>query len=252
MPVEHSGLLQDFLKAIHSYKAFTAEYTELSVKLEQGETELNEEIVQKETELQEKVKTQASDIIWNLYTRLKRAKMIIEDENFKLEDENEFFVLEEEEDTEETRLKISQFAEDHKNENRQQRRRHFGGNKDLKSITRAAISVTHSLKDTNFKDTIPELQILLICPTAVFFKIHEDFSKMEESKKYHRHLFKPLEEGIGVIFAKVFSKNMIWNHNFNKVINDTNQYLLKSKGDDVNIFSNIQENHRFNVMVYVV
>ena len=68
---------------------------------------------------------------------------------------------------------------------------------------------------------------------------------MNSKKAYEKNLFKTLEQNISLIikenFYEEFLKDIIWNKRYNKVINDSNQYLIDNKDEEFNIFSMFQE-----------
>lgn len=52
-------------------------------KLENGDLDINESIIMQENEKLVKVKEKGAHIIWTLYTGLRRARMVLKDEEFK-------------------------------------------------------------------------------------------------------------------------------------------------------------------------
>ena len=78
--------------------------------------------------------------------------------------------------------------------------------------------------------------------------MHENYLTMKNSGSFDRRLFKSLEDKIDSIFTSNFyddlMKETLWNPKYNKIINDSNQYMLE-KEDEVNIFSKILEDKKF-------
>lgn len=68
---------------------------------------------------------------------------------------------------------------------------------------------------------------------------------MKQNKDFSKVLFKELEDNTNAILKEVFYKDFIceilWSQKFNKVINDSNQYLIST--DESNIFKAICRKH---------
>mmetsp|Transcript_4625 Transcript_4625/g.3887 ORF Transcript_4625/g.3887 Transcript_4625/m.3887 type:complete len:224 (+) Transcript_4625:230-901(+) len=197
----------------------------------------------------QKAEDQANDILGNIYTALKRAKLsitnnILEGDELdntpevtsKPDEENKGFIEQEEKVSED----IAEFTKTVPENDKNSRRKHFATNKNLENIKIEDISVNHSYKVDDFKDMPVIHQVLILCSSRTFLSILSKLNKMKEDKSFDKYLFKSMEENINLIykmnFEADFMKCITWNQNFNQIINDSNQYLLEVNKTDSNIF----------------
>jgi len=190
---EEGALLQEHIEAIHNYKSKYVELAQFSKKMKDGSQELNEDIVSQEKQILSQLEKLASDIIWNIYAKLKRAKSIIKD-GFS---HDEFFDSQEPEEDKKS-------DEDYGVNKNLPRRVHYAPKKDVDSIDVQAIEIEHDKKFTDYRSLAMTLQVLILCPAKVFLKLHEKFLKMKSSKVFDKYLFTPLEENINLISKENF------------------------------------------------
>lgn len=208
MDEKYGPLLKDTIKAIHQYKQTCMDVAEVS-KLICHDSNLGDQDL---NILKEKVEFQASEILGEIFTGLKKAKFLMsKDKN--LEDDDDYFNNKsQKQNEEETKIlsepeakiaeDISEFAKN--NNGRGKRRKHFATNKNLDVIKIEDISVNHNYKIQNFKDMPIEHQILLLCPTKIFLFIHENYLKMKKKGIYDKYLFRSLEDNVNVIYRGNF------------------------------------------------
>jgi hypothetical protein len=133
---------------------------ELSQKLDD---EGNHTIIQTLAEVIINTEKQANDIVGDLFTRLKRAKLSLSDSNF----------IEGEEPSEETKLELSAKAEmiqniieltknEDNNGDSSRRRKHFATNQNLDVVNYSDIAATHDLKVNEYKDLTVTQQVLIL------------------------------------------------------------------------------------------
>jgi len=187
---------------------------------------------------------EASNLLWQLYNSLKRAK-------FAVVNEGKQFAMHGSEHNE-----AEGDIEEEKNENNlnntatlsvpanKMHRRHYGRKRDLDKIDVSAIEVNHQFKVEMFRKVPRECQVLILCPAKMFILIHEKYVRMKNNQLYEKQLFKPLEDNINKIlkenFYNEFLRDVTWNPAYNKVINEANQYII-NKEKDFNIFKQLAE-----------
>lgn len=176
---QHGSLLQENINAIHLYKSYNMELQNLTRAIQNGTEEVNEATTMKENELLAKVESQATEIIWELFNGLKRAKWVIKDQNFVEDEKPKDDDKAEEEVKEPEKENGSLDAGLNTMPVRQMRRKQYGMKKDLNYIDKEAIVVDHSLKMTEYKTIAQPLQILILWPIRIFLQIHEKFVRMK-------------------------------------------------------------------------
>lgn len=155
----HGSLLLEKIKEIHNYKTLCAKVRELSQSLEDGDHSVVEHL----NEALNNTEKQANDIIGDLFTRMKRAKLSLTDTNFN----------EDEELSEKEKLDLSDKAElvqdiialtknDEKVGDSNRRRKHFATKHNLDAINYSDIAANHNLKVNEYKKLNLNLQALIL------------------------------------------------------------------------------------------
>lgn len=202
MDEKYGTLLKETIKSVHSYKQSWVEIIEILELTNKGAfiTEEDQEA------LKSKVEEQATDILGEIFTLLKKAKLSISSEE-KSDDEEPFLEEESKDETNQGEISedIAKLAEsENSTEATSRRRKHFATNKNLDNIKIEDISVNHNYKISDFKSVPLNHQILLLCPSRSFLVMNEKWAKMKENKIYDKYLFKALEDNVNLIYRANF------------------------------------------------
>ena len=172
----------------------------------------------------------ASELIWDLYKLLCIAKSktevnLYKDNNYL--NNNNYNSSFSWESNEEEKMKSSSFSSP--------RRKTKYLSKE--EIDPEFVNFKHEFNIKDYKRIPNQLQILLLWPGSTFAEIYKSYIEMKESIKYNKMLFKELEDNTNLVlkenFYKEFTKEILWSQKFNKVINDSNQYLLNQKENNI-------------------
>ena len=249
---QQGELLEEYIQMIHEYKMWYSKYAEFNKQIRDSEIEIDDSSTFSENKYLQDLSKQADLIIWKLFNSLKRAKFAVMNEGGEyVQHADRIIVCEEGEDDSQEEDKNDNNREENKAESRSKApanklyRKHYGRRIGLDSIDVSAVDFEFKFKVNMFREVPREWQVLILWPPKIFALIHEKYVKMNSKKAYEKNLFKTLEQNISLIikenFYEEFLKDIIWNKRYNKVINDSNQYLIDNKDEEFNIFSMFQE-----------
>ena len=262
---ELGGMLQEVIKNIHNYKQSCMKAMDLNKRLHDGDHSIIEEL----NSTQDEIETVANEILGDIFSKLKRAKMSLNPGEFnEIPEVKEDLEESKAGNTEESAEIAENIAELTKNSltnsENSRRRKHFATHKNMDKVNYSEISIENiKFKLSEYKEIQPVYQVLLLCPPRIFIILHKNFIKMKEDKRFDKYLFRKLEDTINLLYKENFEvgkmninhsfhigfmKEITWNRSFNKIINDSNQYLFENTKQEPNIFVGILQQHRMNVM----